>query len=307
MVKKRNKIAEANRLLNQYGKMTIRQIYYKLVVKGVITNSRSSYNTYDTDMCDARRKGIIDPRKILDSIRLIENKVTPFINTDHFMRFMKFWVPRQHEIYNLDLWQSQPNYTAIFIEKDALARIVSEVAKPYQVPVIIARGNGSDSQLVDFIDYINGRGTTQSTIIQVYSDIDPEGDVIAGNIIGKKYTEPQLDRRLHAYKFYNFKTVQEGLLVSQVKNHKYIQPNLADKAKMLRDKNLPAFVRLHGNTDFYELDALEMNDFKQIIKDNIEKHIIYKKAWNVIENQINTDRKNLGAWLTKKTKNWKYP
>lgn len=304
MVKKRNIIAEANRLLSQYGEMTIRQIYYKLVVKGVITNNRSSYNAYDVNMCDARRTNQIDPRKILDSVRLIENKISPFSDVNHFIRDVKLWIPMLNKHYNLDLWSTQENYTAIFIEKDALARIVSEVARPYQVPVIIARGNGSDSQLVDFIDHVKGR--TQKTIIQIYSDIDPEGDVIAGDIIKQGETEGQLERRLHAYKFYNFRIVREGLLDSQVKAYT-LQKNLVDIDKISRDTNILSFYYQRGNIDCYELDALEMNDFKQIIKDNIEKHIADKKAWNVIEQQMNTERKNLGAWLANKTKKWKYP
>jgi hypothetical protein len=285
MVKKRSQIAEANILLSQYGKMTIRQIYYKLVVKGIIKNSRSSYNSYNKNMVDARRNGNIDPRQILDSTRYIANKTHTSSKPQDFLNVVKIWLSNISDEYHSDLWKNQTRYLAIFVEKDALARIFEEVAKPYQVPVIVARGNGSDSQILDFIDYIKPKCQTakKDVLIQVYSDLDPEGDVIAGDIISKKETEPQLDRRLHAYGFYNFSTSREAIKIPQIKAYN-LQKNIPDMAKMARDTNSKAFNKLHGNYDCYELDAFDTDDLKNLIDVNILKHtdpLIWKRDSNL--------------------------
>lgn len=268
-------IAEAQNLLSQYGKMTIRQIYYKLVVKGLLRNTRSQYNTYDVNMRDARRDGEIDPRDILDTTHFIANKIDTYSSPKSYLSTLNTHVHSLGQYYHLDLWRNQSQYLAIFVEKDALARIFEEVARPYQVPVIIARGNSSDSQLVDFIDYAQNRYYK----IQVYSDLDPQGDVIAGDIIAKDETEPQLDRRLHAYKYYNFTTEREGILSHQIGKPYNLQKNIPDAKKILKDTNAPQFFKLHGNYDFYELDAFDTNDLKLIIKTNIEKHIVFP-IWN---------------------------
>lgn len=274
--KKQRMIAEAQNLLSQYGKMTVRQIYYKLVVKGLLRNTRSQYNTYDVNLRDARRDGTIDPRDILDTTHQIHNKLNFYSSPKDFLKCLELTVQSSSDRYHMDLWKNQNKYLAIFLEKDALARIFVEVAEPYQVPIVVARGNASDSQLVDFIDYMRNTSGVQNpyTLIQVYSDLDPEGDVIAGDIIAKDETQPQLDRRLHAYGFYNFKTEREAILPHQIKPYN-LQKNIPDLAKTLKDTNAPQFYKLHGNHDFYELDAFDTNDLKRIIRTNIEKHIAF--------------------------------
>jgi hypothetical protein len=229
-------------------------------------------------MCNARRNGTIDPRMILDTTHHIANKIHTFSNPKHFFTFVRVWLDLTSENYHSDLWGNQGQYLAIFVEKDALARIFEEVAEPYQVPIVVARGNSSDSQLVDFIDYMNSKPMNQSTLIQVYSDLDPQGDVIAGDIIAKNEIQPQLDRRLHAYGFHNFKTEREAILSPQITPYS-LQKNIPDLAKTMRDTNAPQFYKLHGNYDFYELDAFDTNDLKLIIRSNIEDHIVFP-IWN---------------------------
>jgi hypothetical protein len=62
-------IETAAEILSQHHPMTVRQVYYQLVFRQVIENSRSAYHSVSTALVAARREGLIPWAHIEDRLR----------------------------------------------------------------------------------------------------------------------------------------------------------------------------------------------------------------------------------------------
>ena len=68
-------VAAVNQIIGQYSiPLTLRQIYYRLVAKGLIPNRRSAYNGLSAQLVKAREAGEVDERRINDRTRSIEDR-----------------------------------------------------------------------------------------------------------------------------------------------------------------------------------------------------------------------------------------
>src|ERR1700682_2806644 len=68
-LKTQTKIDVAYEVLSEQHPMTVRQVYYQLVSRHIIENSRSAYQGISTALVDARRQGDIPWDWIEDRIR----------------------------------------------------------------------------------------------------------------------------------------------------------------------------------------------------------------------------------------------
>jgi len=99
--------------------MTVRQVYYQLVSRQVIENSRSQYQAVSNMLVDARKDGVIPWNRIEDRLRR--------------PRSVSMWDgPREFgaavvAIYRRDVWPTQPGYCEVWLEKDALSGIFEAV------------------------------------------------------------------------------------------------------------------------------------------------------------------------------------
>ena len=60
-----------NRIIAGYAiPLTLRQVYYRLVVAGLIANTRSNYNQLSSQLVTARENDDIDDTRIVDRSRL---------------------------------------------------------------------------------------------------------------------------------------------------------------------------------------------------------------------------------------------
>ena len=56
------------------------------------------------------------------------------------------------EEFNVNAWSEQPTYIEVWIEKEALSRIILPTCKNYNVNLLVGRGYSSASQLLKAID-----------------------------------------------------------------------------------------------------------------------------------------------------------
>src|SRR5262249_38086578 len=90
---------------------------------------------------------------------------------------------RCKETYRRDMWSTQPHYVELWLEKDAIASIVGNVADQFGVPIFVCRGFASLSSLHDAAQTfrraeIKGK---QVTIFHL-GDYDPSGYAAANAI-----------------------------------------------------------------------------------------------------------------------------
>src|SRR5512144_164521 len=158
--------------MRAYWPLTLRQVYYQLVAALVIDNRLNEYKRLSKLLSDARLNGELPWESMEDRSRVYLRSGGWPSKTAFADQQMRNFL----EGYRRDLLQHQPARLELWIEKDALSRIVHEVAFTYCVPVIAARGFSSTTfknECRKRILWNHSQG--QRTIILYFGDLDPSG------------------------------------------------------------------------------------------------------------------------------------
>ncbi|MBA7684473.1 hypothetical protein ES703_92869 [subsurface metagenome] len=148
--------------------LTLRQLYYQFVARGLIPNTERDYKRMGNIISDARRAGMIDWDAIEDRTR--------------FIRTIASWDdPREildsaRDSYHRDLWKTQDKRFEVWIEKDALIGVIEPICKELDLPHFSCRGYVSDSEMwqaaMRLLRHVrNG----QDVIVLHLGDHDPSG------------------------------------------------------------------------------------------------------------------------------------
>jgi hypothetical protein len=260
----RDVVDKTNSLIKQHGEVTVRQIYYPLWTEGfykAYKNTHSFYNSFDKMLVAARERGLVDDAKIIDTIRTS-------LGGDSGHRcvedFLVDWLDRflnGAESYERHLWRNQKVTPILWIEKDALARVVYDVAREYRVEVCPSRGYSSYAYLKTQISK-RRPGSNGLTIIHL-SDHDPSG---------LQMTE-DLKARAAKYAGYEVPVKRVALTIEQVAQH-HLPPNPTKKA----DSRAKEYKSRFGD-NCWELDALPPDVLKAFVRESIES-LIDVPQWN---------------------------
>jgi hypothetical protein len=159
------RLAAAVEVLTNCHPMTVRQVYYQLVSRQVIENSRSSYQSVSNLLVDARKDGTIPWSWIEDRLRR-PRAVSAWEDLSDFAKTAS-------RAYRREVWSSQSCYVEVWLEKDALSGIFEEVLGRYGVTLNVGRGfDGWDSIHKAALRY----GSGESTSVLYYGDFDPSGE-----------------------------------------------------------------------------------------------------------------------------------
>lgn len=155
-------------------RLTLRQLYYQLVTRIVIPNTEAAYKNLGTLVSRGRLAGLIDWDAIEDRMRVPRAR-WEYRGLREFLRFAL--ADRVHWAYRLPRWQGQPNYVELWVEKDALAGVLWEMADRFHVMMMVNRGYSSQSAMYDagrqrFRDAI---AVGQNPVLLYLGDHDPSG------------------------------------------------------------------------------------------------------------------------------------
>ena len=158
-------IETAKVILAEQNPMTVRQVYYQLVSRQVIENSKAQYGAVSRALVWARKKGSIPWEWIEDRLRRPRG-VNMWANLPDFAETAR-------RAYRRDVWDAQNVYFETWLEKDALSGIFEDALEPYGVTLNVGRGyDGWDSirnAAERFGDGIN-------KAILYFGDFDPSGE-----------------------------------------------------------------------------------------------------------------------------------
>lgn len=165
-------IEQANSICQGYAAdgydLTLRQLYYQFVARGIVPNNMQSYNRLGSIVNQARLAGLMDWDHIVDRTRSLSG-------AEHFAH-PKDAVLKAARKFSLDLWANQPVRIEVWVEKEALAGVVGRVARRNDVDYFSCRGYVSQSELWSagqrVLSYIE-RG--QRVVILHLGDHDPSG------------------------------------------------------------------------------------------------------------------------------------
>jgi hypothetical protein len=224
-------------------RLTVRQIYYALTVLGVIPKTEAGYRQTCYHLKSMRQKGILPYGWIADNTRW-HIKPTTYTGMDAALE-------RMQEAYRRDLWADQRDYIEIWVEKDALAGVISPITREYDVPLYVARGYGSITFIFEAAEGIRRIG--KPTYIYYFSDFDPSGVDAAFKI--------RDGLREHGA-LINFERVA-------VTEEHIIRLNLPTRPTKKSDPRSKKW----GDKPSVELDALPAPELRDLVSGCIEQHI----------------------------------
>lgn len=165
-------IETANRIIREYAaqgyQLTLRQLYYQHVARGLIENTERSYKNLGELINKGRLAGLIDWNAIEDRTRNLKG-------TSHWDSPSSV-ILAAYRSFRMDKWENQPNRVEVWVEKDALVGILERVCNEHDVDYFACRGYVSQSEMYEAARRIRRymRGGQDVHILHL-GDHDPSG------------------------------------------------------------------------------------------------------------------------------------
>lgn len=245
-------IGQALQIIYEYDRqgldLTLRQLYYQFVARGLLANKQSEYNRLGGIISDGRLCGLLPWDKLVDRTRGLaghETFETP-------KAFLKEVIPQ----YKRDLWQEQAWRPEVWVEKEALTGVVSGICSQLRVDFFACRGYNSQSEQwragQRLAQYIS-KG--QRPIIFHLGDHDPSGiDMTRDN-----------SERLEMFAGTPVIVQRLGLNMDQVEE---LQP--PPNPTKLSDSRAQGYIDRFGY-ESWELDALDPTYIRNLISDAVTR------------------------------------
>lgn len=148
--------------------VTLRTLYYQLVSENIILNTEAAYKRLGTTISDGRLAGLIDWEHLSDQTRYIRKR-SHWTDPGDILKDVA-----RH--YAIDLWDSQDVRPEVWIEKDALIGIISDVCRELDVTHFSCRGYVSQSEMWRASQRILGYiASDHKPTILHFGDHDPSG------------------------------------------------------------------------------------------------------------------------------------
>ena len=281
MTKATGIVERVKKIVAEYAgmRLTLRQIFYRLVAAQVIENTKSNYQFLSKILVDARKKRKIPYTAIEDRTRAMHfGHGSDLKARDHFSRYWDY-VTNMDKHYSMPQWWGQPKRVQVWLEKQALQALFEEVTDAEGVDLAVCRGYPSLTFLWEAARTL--RGLSEDIEIIYFGDFDPSGmDIerfvgetlkndfgIAVNVTRISITREQIDE-------YN------------------IPPAPAKPS----DSRTEAFVAEHGVAWQVELDAIEPRTLQGLIRDAIRVHYD-EEAGERREEELAHRRAQIREWL----------
>ncbi|HBN27223.1 MAG TPA: hypothetical protein DD405_07125 [Desulfobacteraceae bacterium] len=232
--------------------LTLRQIYYQLVAKQIIPNRQKYYMKLSRLCVIGRDEGILSEDAFADRLRQID-KPSSWLDLSSFFESVK-------RSYHKDKWQDQDAYIEIWTEKDALRSVLTEITYPYDVPLMVVRGQVSRTAIYESYERFEEKLNEDKDCYLYYAgDFDPSGLSIYHSLVErlKKYGA--------AGDYVNFERI--ALTPEQIERY-----NLPSDPGKQSDPSYKRFVLEYGD-NVVELDSLPPDALRELVKKHIEEHI----------------------------------
>uniref|UniRef100_A0A6M3J0V0 Uncharacterized protein n=1 Tax=viral metagenome TaxID=1070528 RepID=A0A6M3J0V0_9ZZZZ len=277
-------INSANEIIEEYQadglNLTLRQLYYQFVARGLIKNEQAEYKRIGSIVNDARLAGKMDWSAIEDRTRnLIRN--SHWTNPGEIIRAAS-------RGFRLDHWDGQLHYIEVWIEKEALIGVIQKICEGLDVNYFACKGYVSQSEMWSasqrILDqYDNGR----NTIIVHLGDHDPSGIDMTRDV---------LDR----LNLFVKQEIYDGIIVKRIALNmdQILQYNPPSNPAKLSDSRSKDYISKHGN-ESWELDALE----PRVLRDLIENTVSFYRDNNIYQVVLDKEKDYLGI-LKNVEDNW---
>jgi hypothetical protein len=254
--------------------MTVRQVFYQLVVRGTIEKTEEEYQgTVIRLLTEMRIEDELPFDWIVDESR--RRRITRTYNNiaDAARDTAKF--------YRRSALRECPDYIEIWVEKEALSGVLWDVTSEYDVPLLVSKGMPSLTQLYGSAYQIAraARADKESYIYQ-FGDHDPSG-VLIPKTIERRLTE--LCEKLDCPGPYF-----ERVALTEEQITEFNLPTRPTKRNGNRHAN-----KFEG--DSVELDALPASELRSMLREVIERHIS-EHDLEILRTAEDSEREQLKMW-----------
>jgi hypothetical protein len=246
--------------------ITVRHLFYRLVGEGVIEKTEKAYKNLVQHLGRWRRAGEIEWSDFADSTRWHISAQT-FDGIEDALQ-------RTRETYRRNLWSTQSDYVELWLEKDAIASIVHDVAAEFGVPIFVCRGFASLSSLYGASQTFR-KATENGKQVKIFhlGDYDPSGhaaaDAIERTLIEGFYCCLEFER----------------LAVTQEQIEELCLPTRPTKQTDSRARNW-------DGDECVELDSMPPAEMRAIVQDAITD-CIEPEAWEAFQKVEAAERESL--------------
>ena len=251
--------------------LTLRQLYYQTVARGIIPNRQSEYKRIGSIINDGRLAGLIDWSALEDRTRNLES-VSHWSSPEDIIRV----VANQ---YAIDKWEDQDIRPEVWVEKEALAGVVERICNQLDVAHFSCRGYVSQSEMwVAAQRFIKYAKNGQMTHVIHLGDHDPSGIDMSRDITER--IRMFMARHGYGAKWFDFTRI--ALNMDQVQQYNP-PPNPAKST----DSRFQGYMDIHGD-ESWELDALEpqvLSDLIQAKVDELRDDFLYSEKQDQEEHE----------------------
>lgn len=244
-------VDQANEILDEYAEqgydLTLRQLYYQFVARGLLPNNIQSYKRLGDIINDARLCGLIDWARIEDRTRNLVRQSS--------WTSIEGMIESAADSYHIDRWSTQPYRVEVWFEKEALSGIFERVCTELDVPYFACRGYVSQSEAwraaMRLTKY---RRDNQSTVILHFGDHDPSGVDMTRDIGARLET-------------FRVPVTIERLALNMDQVEQYNPPPNPAKTTDARAKG---YIKIYGN-ESWELDALDPTTLANLVRESVDQ------------------------------------
>ena len=231
--------------------LTLRQIYYQLVAKQIIPNQQKYYMKLSRLCVIGRDEGLLREDAFADRLRQVD-KPDSYIDLADYMEVVK-------KSYRKGLWQNQDSYIEVWTEKDALRSVLTQITYPYDVNLMVVRGQVSRTAIYESYERFKEKVDDKYCYLYYAGDFDPSGLSIYNSLC----------ERIKDYgpdgEYINFERI--ALTPDQIQEY-----NLPSDPGKRTDPNYKRFVSEYGD-NVVELDSLPPEVLREVVGKSIKQHI----------------------------------
>lgn len=225
--------------------MTVRQVFYRAVSAGIVPKTEAAYkNSVGRSLVAMRRSGVLPWSWIADNTRW-QRKPTTYSTMEQALE-------RTARCYRRALWDNQEAYVEVWTEKDALAGVLLDVTREWDVPLLVTKGFSSVSYLYEAAQTIAATG--KPAYLYYFGDHDPSG-IHIDRSIEKQLREMAPDAEIH------FERVA-------VKEAQITALGLPTRPTKRTDSRAKTF-----KGESVEVDAIPPATLRQMVRTCIEQHV----------------------------------
>jgi hypothetical protein len=277
-------VAKVKDIIAQYGgmRLTLRQIFYRLVASQVIPNNEKSYKKLGRILVEARKSRKIRYTDIEDRTRGVTAYAGAASNPAAYFRRYYDYLRHLDRYYDMPRWWGQKKKVVVFLEKEALASLFERVCSTKEVDLVVCRGYPSLTLMYEVAQHLGGSSDFEEVFFVYFGDYDPSGADIERHV-GDELTET-----------FGLEFSIERKAITREQIEEFDIPPAPAKAS---DSRTASFVEKEGVAWQVELDAIEPEALKAMVGEAIDAHFD-DETYEARKEELERRKELISEWIS---------